>query len=387
MTDGTIVNYAQNTYVNDANLIAGSPVALIRDAMIANGFDTNKDGKVDEATLFVVKNGKVVQSGSDAESMELAIQKTAIKKPSYAAGAEDGKYLASGFNASNIKKFDYFGDSRMHMAGEYTGMYSTEGSDYSAKEGYCSVYEVITLHAFIDILKNCKGDYSVFFGGAWCPNTQAIAFITNDVAKKMGVNRVFFFDPNLDGSSINIRTSNCNKPTAYNADKTQVTANDITLGWKDYRNPYEAKRWGKELTTANTSFSGLYALLVDTIAEGGTEYKSYWNEKFNTNNHTLWINGKEYSRMCVPNIMAFSSGELVNWKEAEYYFDSATYDEESPEYKNWFDASVEIMEENANALPYTEPVVEEEGTGSGEGSGSGSGATPPAGGGGGGELC
>ncbi|MBR2371688.1 MAG: hypothetical protein IKA90_02330, partial [Clostridia bacterium] len=354
MTDGTVLNYAENLYLNSGKLTSGKTKKLY-DAMIANGFDTDGDDKIDEATLFAVKGGKVVKpgeivaAGTDAESMELAVKAGALRKPSFAAGSKDGKYADEGFDFTSIKAFDYFGDNRLHMTEE-------EGVDQF--DGVDSVYEVITLHGFLDILKNCKGDFAVFFGGAWCGNTQAIATLTNDAAKGCGVERVFFYDPNLDGSSataggMNTRTSNY-KPVYENG----VATEKVAEYWKDYRNPSRA---GSALTLDSAVFSGLYAKLVDSISAGGQAYQSYWNEGLNTLNHTLWINGKSYSRMCVPNIMAFKaqesgSAKLVNWKEAEYYW-ANTGVEGNPYREAWMDASIEIMGENDYAGKYVAPVV------------------------------
>ena len=120
--------------------------------------------------------------------------------------------------------------------------------------------------------------------------------------------------------------------------------------------------------------SGLYAKLVDSISAGGQAYQSYWNEGLNTLNHTLWINGKSYSRMCVPNIMLFDGEEankaakLVGLAEAEYNWgdiaiDKDTWNEESAQYIGWSEAVKAIFDENPyavyNPIVKAEPEAEE----------------------------
>lgn len=350
----------------------------------------NITGKVD---VFVTEGGASSTSytvtvkegaiGSDSKDLEKVIQSIALTVPSFGSQIQSGgdhgtgPYDASGFDASVIDSFDYFGDYRLHMAGDYDT--ATDGF----LEGTGSVYEVITLHEFIDILKNVKeGDFNVFFGGAWCPNTQSIAKITSEMAQDYGINRIFFFDPNLDGSAsvyldgqsvstgMNIRTSN---QEAVDEGKPSVSAVD----------------------QSNMTFSGLYAYLLDTIKAGGQEYTSYWNTQWKSdmlgkgNRYQLFINGEIYTRMCVPNIMGFTGtsagAKLEIWKEAEYYWaDTSVAD--SPVRIAWDNAIKEVFEANDyavyNPIMRVEetPAAEEEDTGSASSGGSTTTAPPATGG-------
>ncbi len=301
-----------------------------------------------------VKEGAI---GSTATDLEKVVQSIALTVPSFGSQIQSGgdhgtgPYDASGFDASVIDSFDYFGDYRLHMAGDYDT--ATDGF----LEGSGSVYEVITLHEFIDILKNMKeGDFNVFFGGAWCPNTQSIAKITSEMAQDYGIHRIFFFDPNLDGSAsvyldgqsvstgMNIRTSN--QATAAGASATDAT---------------------------NMTFSGLYGYLLDTIKAGGQEYTSYWNTQWKSdmlgkgNRYQLFINDQTYTRMCVPNIMGFTGtdagAKLEIWKEAEYVW-ADTSIADSPVRIAWDNAIKEVFEANDyavyNPIMRVEEVEEEE---------------------------
>ena len=350
---------------------AGEAISGAKDVYAA-GEITN----ISTSYSVTVKEGAI---GSTATDLEKVVQSIALTVPSFGSEIQDGgdhgtgPYASSGFDASVIDEFDYFGDYRLHMAGDYDT--ATDGF----LEGSGSVYEVITYHEFIDILKNMKeGDFNVFFGGAWCPNTQSIAKITSEMAQDYGIHRIFFFDPNLDGSAsvyidgqsvstgMNIRTSN--QKTAAGASAT------------------DAK---------NMTFSGLYGYLLDTIKAGGQEYTSYWNTQWKSdmlnkgNRYQLFINDQTYTRMCVPNIMGFTGtsagAKLEIWKEAEYVWaDTSVAD--SPVRIAWDNAVKEVFEANDyavyNPIMRVEetPAAEEEDTGSASSGGSTTTAPPAAGG-------
>lgn len=354
-----------------------------KEAITGTDVDVYAAGEVTNTSTsysVTVKEGAI---GSDSKGLEKVIQSIALTVPSFGSQIQSGgdhgtgPYDASGFDASVIDEFDYFGDYRLHMAGDYDT--ATDGF----LEGSGSVYEVITYHEFIDILKNMKeGDFNVFFGGAWCPNTQSIAKITSEMAQDYGINRIFFFDPNLDGSAsvyldgqsvstgMNIRTSN---QEAVDEGKPSVSAVD----------------------QSNMTFSGLYAYLLDTIKAGGQEYTSYWNTQWKSdmlgkgNRYQLFINGEIYTRMCVPNIMGFTGtsagAKLEIWKEAEYYWaDTSVAD--SPVRIAWDNAIKEVFEANDyavyNPIMRVEetPAAEEEDTGSASSGGSTTTAPPATGG-------
>lgn len=362
---------------------ANNPLAAFRVTLDGTEGAENVTGPAD---VFVTEGGASSTSykvtvkegaiGSDSKDLEKVVQSIALTVPSFGSQIQSGgdhgtgPYDASGFDASVIDSFDYFGDYRLHMAGDYDT--ATDGF----LEGSGSVYEVITLHEFIDILKNMKeGDFNVFFGGAWCPNTQSIAKITSEMAQDYGIHRIFFFDPNLDGSAsvyldgqsvsigMNIRTSN--QATAAGASATDAT---------------------------NMTFSGLYGYLLDTIKAGGQEYTSYWNTQWKSdmlgkgNRYQLFINDQTYTRMCVPNIMGFTGtsagAKLEIWKEAEYVWaDTSVAD--SPVRIAWDNAIKEVFEANDYAvynpiMRVEETPAEEEDTGSASSGGSTTTAPPAA---------
>lgn len=299
---------------------------------------------------------KLGKTGTAEGELERVIQAIATTKPSFAGNLASGNdygngpYAPEAFDASNICSFDYFGDYRLHMSGDYE-----TATDGFLGEGSGSVYEVITYHEFLDILQNCKGDFNVFFGGAWCPNTQSIAKLTSDMAKDYGISRIFFFDPNLDGST-----------SVYLDGKAVSTGMNIRTSNQNYNE--ETKDRTASTTKENMTFSGLYLRLLDAIGAGGTTYFSYWNVEWKSdmlgrgNRYQLFINDQTATRMCVPNIMGFSaqegkSAELKVWKEAEYYW-ADTSDESTPEYKAWIEAVKAVFDQNKYASYNPIPKIE-----------------------------
>lgn len=51
----------------------------------------------------------------------------------------------------------------------------------------------------LDHILGSEGNYLVFFGCSWCPNTRAIAKLVNEYAKEHHIDKVYNFDTKLDG--------------------------------------------------------------------------------------------------------------------------------------------------------------------------------------------
>ena len=430
-------------------------------------------------------NGKIAKSATEAAQFESVIQAVAKKLPSYAkpanheGGTANGAITSAAYDASNINTFDLFNDYRLYMAGDY----ASATSDYTGESDH--VFVTLTYHGFIDLLKNNDGYFAVFFGGTWCPNTQGIAYLTNDLAKDYGINKIYMFDPRWDNGvrldeavvaedengdlvasvsrdSLNpfqILNSRANEKTGHNTaltakladgtasdlsgvytssnlnlvqyldddgdvinysyvqkeaagDAAEVTANVTGLSYftasgdevestfiksttvdangnkeetyklvdEDYTVPdntatttYEkVTLTGYRFTDADMeNFNHLYANLLNEIDAGGNKYVSYWN--YGT---SLTIDGKSYSKMCVPNIMMFNgegtgNAKLVDYAEAEYFYGNEL------EAQLWTDAVKAVFDENPYAyyapLPDAEEAAEEE-----TASDSGSSSTAPA---------
>ena len=139
----------------------------------------------------IVYNGKISKAVNYDKGAE-AIAAIATRKPSYAQYAENGNVIVpAAYNTSSINTMNLFGDNRLHM-------YNEDGTDALTDEK-TDVYVTVANYAqFAHLMDNNEGYFAVFFGGTWCPNTQAIAKATNDLAKDYGIAKIYFFDPRLD---------------------------------------------------------------------------------------------------------------------------------------------------------------------------------------------
>jgi thiol-disulfide isomerase/thioredoxin len=59
------------------------------------------------------------------------------------------------------------------------------------------VFERVTYHELTKILET-EGNYTILFGGSWCPNTRAAIKFINQYAKKYNIDKVYFWDTKLD---------------------------------------------------------------------------------------------------------------------------------------------------------------------------------------------
>lgn len=101
--------------------------------------------------------------------------------------------LGTAANYSVIDESDYIKEAfNLNYAGENPGkvIFNEQDADL--------VYEHVTYHQLKEILKS-NGNYLLFFGGSWCPNTQALIKYVNEYAKAHGVEKIYFFDTKLDG--------------------------------------------------------------------------------------------------------------------------------------------------------------------------------------------
>lgn len=145
---------------------------------------TTSDGKT------VTYKGSIASSNTPANGASV-IASIAQRKPSYAQYAENGNTaVPAAYNTANINTMNLFGDSRLHMYEEGVNAYTEEKTD---------VYVTVANYGqFAHLMDNNEGYFAVFFGGTWCPNTQAIAMLTNDLAKDYGISKIYMFDPRLD---------------------------------------------------------------------------------------------------------------------------------------------------------------------------------------------
>ena len=244
------------------NLLAISKKSAITD--LKDNSLWSVQGKAPTATLDAGEksatlkyNGSIVKMSDSTVSAAEVIASVATRKPSYAQYA-DGKnlYVPEAYNTSNINTMNLFADNRLHM-------YNDDGTDAFLDEK-TDVYETIANYEqFAWLLDHNDGYFAVFFGGTWCPNTQAIAMLTNDLAKDYGISKIYFFDPRLeDGTKIDAADGDGSE-----ADPYVVVENSAYLASSlNTRNG--------DNTGAAYNFNYLYAQFLDEyLPEYDSDYK------------------------------------------------------------------------------------------------------------------
>ena len=373
---------------------------------ISGAESTTSDGKT------VTYNGKIAGSAS-YDKGALAIASVALRKPSYAQYGDPKSPVPEMYNTGNINTMNLFADNRLHM-------YNDDGTDAFLDEK-TDVYVTVANYAqFAHLMDNNDGYFAVFFGGTWCPNTQAIAMLTNDLAKDYGISKIYMFDPRLDNgtkidaasktevdgaetnvivensaylaSNLNTRNSDIAALTIASAkgilDDVKVTyAESATIDQlaqlildnktkvaayeENGKKPYEAygaftslDQVKEKLDGGRYNYAHVYAKFLNEYLP---EYESEWNY-----NVEFTIGGKQYTKMCVPNMMMFNGedegkAELVGLAEAEYTYANTSV-EGNPQNVEWTNAIKAIFDQNPYAYyaPLPDAVEETEEEAGGE---------------------
>ena len=419
-------------------------------------------------------NGKIAKSASYDKAAE-AIAAVATKQPSYGKYTSEEKdvpVIPEAYNTANINTMNLFGDARLHVYDDRDAL-TEEKTD---------VFVTVANYAmFADLLANNEGYFAVFFGGTWCPNTQAIVYHVNKLAKDYGIEKVYFFDPRLDDGvrldqvsekedgtfevlknkgnvtgnlntrnndgeaqwaalkdaakasnyaaqaqadikALTVKTENEGfKPTiaakytaaaiktvvdgakaaAYTAEYAKVTAAQKAAVKAEYtKEAYEAlsveaiqalELAAAEIDVATAQNNAVVKAIADmdandSVTEASIKanakaayidsvygyqhlYGSFLSEYLNTYwsewNITakLTIGGKDYTRMCVPNMMMFNgegegNAELVALAEAEYTWANTSVDG-NPQKDNWENAVKAVFDANPYADYAPVMVVEQ----------------------------
>ena len=306
---------------------------------ISGAESTTSDGTT------VTYNGKIAGSAAYNKGAE-AIASIALRRPSYAQYAENGNTaVPEAYNTGNINTMNLFADNRLHM-------YNDDGTDAFLDEK-TDVYVTVANYAqFAYLMDNNDGYFAVFFGGTWCPNTQAIAMLTNDLAKDYGISKIYMFDPRLDNgvraiweATVEEAEDGTKSAVASMANSTYLASNLNT-------------RNADATDNAKYNFNYLYAQFLDEYLP---EYDSEWNYGVT---YQITSNGKvgTYTKMCVPNIMMFNGeGEnkvatIAALAEAEYDY-PLTSVEGTAQNVEWINAVKAVFDTNKYA--YYAPLPEE----------------------------
>ena len=305
-------------------------------------------------------NGKIAAANSVADGAK-SIAAVATKRPSYGAyteAARDIPYIPEAYHTGNINTMNLFGDARLHMYND------DNGTDALTAEKEDVFVTVANYEMFAHLMNKNEGYFAVFFGGTWCPNTQAIVYHVNELAKAYGIEKVYFFDPRLeDGTKIDaVKNGAIVENSAYLASSLNTRTQDAT--------------------GAAYNFNFLYGkFLKDYLPT----YKSEWNiqnadgtERF----ISITVDGAatNFTRMCVPNMMMFNGEEagkadLIALAEAEYTWANTSV-EGNPQKEAWEEAVKSVFDQNPYAT-YVAPVAAPEAAPEAGGSTGGSAAPAP----------
>ena len=283
-------------------------------------------GKDSTVSAGAVKyNGKVSAANTIADGAK-SIAAISIKKPSYGAYTEEAKdipYIPEAYSTAAINTMNLFGDERLHIYDDRVAIMEEKSDVFVTVANY---------EMFAHLIDNNEGYFAVFFGGTWCPNTQAILYHVNYVAKDYGIEKVYFFDPRLDDG---VRLDQV-VDGAIVKNKGNVTGN---LNTRNNDNTGAAYNY-------NFAYGSFLANYLPT----------YWSEWNITAELTITVGSStaKYTRMCVPNIMMFNGeeegkAELIALAEAEYVW-ANTGVEGNPYRIAWEDALKAVYDANPYAI-------------------------------------
>ena len=374
---------------------------------------TGADSTADEFGTLTYK-GKVSAANTVADGAK-SIAAIAIKNPSYGAYTEEAKdvpYIPAAYNTGLISTMNLFADARLHIY---------DDRDAITEEKTDVFVTVANYEMFAHLLDNNEGYFAVFFGGTWCPNTQAILYHVNYLAKDYGMSKVYFFDPRLDDG---VRLDQVATSKVFSTEKAyEDEMYNIPALEKAALKAADAVEEAEEALAANTDDSKVASLtkavesaeaalalaekrveiaeanigytVTYTVQENkanitgnlntrnndatGSAYNynytygsflanylpTYWSEWNITAKLSITVDGvkKDYTRMCVPNIMMFNGeaegkAELIALAEAEYVWANTSV-EGNPYRLAWEAAVKEVYDANPYAKYAPVLVVEE----------------------------
>lgn len=151
--------------------------------------------------------------------------------------ASGGKKTAS---YSTYSDTAFFTDAFNHQ-GTINGDFTNTSSKAIFDSGDAPlVFRSITYDELTQLLRS-KGNYILFFGGSWCPNTRAAIKWINQEAKKYHISTVYNFDTHLDDNThsnsdpLNIRTNTAgaavtlgNGAAVTDTDKNNTISGSVT---------------------------------------------------------------------------------------------------------------------------------------------------------------
>jgi len=398
-----------NIITDLTGIAAQSQLKLVQDLLISISgknlsFWQNTDGQllgISGAESTVNSNGALKYNGkiSAANSIEYgakSIAAVAQKRPSfgsYTDEPQDVPYVPQAYITTGINTINLFADARFHMYNDDNGTHA-----YTAQK--TDVYQTVANYMQLaHLMDNNDGKFLVLFGGTFCPNTQAVAKLTDQIAKQYGVEKIYFFNPRLDDGvrldavsvsstfsfdkymEDSIKADNAATPEA--AEAIMANAGYTTIYSVVENNTYLASN----LNTRNNDGTGVsynYNYLYGSfLSEYLNTYVSEWNIgvrlTITVGNQTSY-----YTRLPYPTLLLFDGSDddraakLVGLAEAEYNYQNTSVPG-NPQNVAWTEAVCNVfdyywcklyddVQQDVAAAP---PVVVTPGAGSSSSAGAG----------------
>ncbi|MBR2371684.1 MAG: InlB B-repeat-containing protein [Clostridia bacterium] len=232
------------------------------------------------------------------------------------------------YDPSNIDVFNGYADDRWHMV-----------DDQFTEQKQDVFINLANYAQFSHLLNQSDGVFVVIVGGVWCPNTTAVAKITNDIAKDYGIDRIYNFNPRLEGGTRIAAMSN--------------QGNDINMGLDIAFLAANLQTRKDDALGVEYNFNYLYANL---IRDYFSDFVPKWEHSDSiANDFTITSNGvvDSYSRMYTPTVLLFDGSgagpaRVIDYIDAEYYWDEIKGDN-SPAAKAWSDSVKALFDKNEYA--------------------------------------
>ncbi|AIQ21015.1 hypothetical protein H70357_33320 [Paenibacillus sp. FSL H7-0357] len=190
----------------------------------------HKDGQGNSAPIV-----SYLKDGGSWEQFQTSGQLDPAKVDAYKNSVRQVFKAASTYSVINESEYIKSAFNR-NYAGENNGNIIFTPEDKNL------VLEHVTYHQLKQILAS-DGNYTLLFGGSWCPNTQAIIKYVNEQAIAHHIDKIYFFDTKLD-SGLTVAEPGNNTGTNGRA------------------NPHNNNEL--QIRTSNHPYANLYVDLVDT---------------------------------------------------------------------------------------------------------------------------
>jgi thiol-disulfide isomerase/thioredoxin len=180
-----------------------------------------------------------------------------------------------------------------------------------------------------------EGTYMVLFGGAWCPNTQAVISQINDVAKEYGVTTIYNFDFKLDNATFHIRDTKNAYANLYVDMVLKYLPNIVTLYDKNVNGVSYVNAAGETLLTNKLQVPFLFLYNKDSVGANGKpapilasyEKMLKWEADFQTNGVDDPAKIEAYKKEIRPlfdlvstkSILGKKTAKLDTFTDFEYY--------------------------------------------------------------------